>query len=361
MALIKCSECGKEISDKATVCPICGNPILKDEVEIKPTLQEEKVNKATDKLETGTWAKGKLVIGIVSMFLFILISFQSCAAGLSNAIEGNASISGSSGLFLAIFMVIAGIVGVATRKSSGKGGAIATIILYWIGALLTIGTGSTFGDLPLWGTVSFIFGFVFLGSLLVNIPIFNEGKNKKIFKIVFVVLIVVFALIGFFSSGTKDSADSIGKDSDITSGVSNAGKADKSKKIKTYGINEPLLINGSEGSYRVTITGIAETTERNMFADDKPNKVIIISYDYENIDYDGTTYVSEMSFKVFDKESTSLETYPASVKSGESLSPGRKTSASMAYGLNSSENYVELEFYDNMFDSKASAIFALSW
>lgn len=27
MALIKCSECGKEVSDKATSCPNCGCPI----------------------------------------------------------------------------------------------------------------------------------------------------------------------------------------------------------------------------------------------------------------------------------------------------------------------------------------------
>ena len=27
MALVKCSECGKEISDKALSCPHCGNPI----------------------------------------------------------------------------------------------------------------------------------------------------------------------------------------------------------------------------------------------------------------------------------------------------------------------------------------------
>ena len=26
MALIKCSECGKEVSDKAKTCPNCGNP-----------------------------------------------------------------------------------------------------------------------------------------------------------------------------------------------------------------------------------------------------------------------------------------------------------------------------------------------
>ena len=28
MALIKCSECGKEISDKATTCPNCGSPTV---------------------------------------------------------------------------------------------------------------------------------------------------------------------------------------------------------------------------------------------------------------------------------------------------------------------------------------------
>lgn len=28
MALIKCSECGREVSDKATTCPHCGCPIL---------------------------------------------------------------------------------------------------------------------------------------------------------------------------------------------------------------------------------------------------------------------------------------------------------------------------------------------
>ena len=26
MALIKCSECGKEFSDKASACPNCGSP-----------------------------------------------------------------------------------------------------------------------------------------------------------------------------------------------------------------------------------------------------------------------------------------------------------------------------------------------
>ena len=30
MSLIKCKECGKEISDAASVCPHCGAPVVKD-------------------------------------------------------------------------------------------------------------------------------------------------------------------------------------------------------------------------------------------------------------------------------------------------------------------------------------------
>lgn len=35
MALINCSECGKEISDKATTCPNCGAPTKKDTVYVE--------------------------------------------------------------------------------------------------------------------------------------------------------------------------------------------------------------------------------------------------------------------------------------------------------------------------------------
>ena len=34
MALIKCSECGKDVSDKAASCPGCGNPIAVPEAMV---------------------------------------------------------------------------------------------------------------------------------------------------------------------------------------------------------------------------------------------------------------------------------------------------------------------------------------
>ena len=50
----------------------------------------------------------KLVIGIISMVLFVLVAFQSCAAGLGNALADNGEVSGTSGMLLAFCMLIAG-------------------------------------------------------------------------------------------------------------------------------------------------------------------------------------------------------------------------------------------------------------
>ena len=42
MALIKCSECGREISDKASSCPHCGCPVTgKEELLEKPSVEKE--------------------------------------------------------------------------------------------------------------------------------------------------------------------------------------------------------------------------------------------------------------------------------------------------------------------------------
>lgn len=56
MALIKCSECGKEISDKATTCPNCGCPINKSKSNKKKS-NEEKIlkEKLYDNAENESW------------------------------------------------------------------------------------------------------------------------------------------------------------------------------------------------------------------------------------------------------------------------------------------------------------------
>lgn len=166
MALIKCNDCGKEFSDKAIACPNCGCPTAEPK-EVKSVVAVNVVK------EKGFWSTGRLAIGIISIILFFIVSFQSCAAGLSNALQDNGATSGTSGFFLSLMLLIAGIVGICTRNSSIKVGPIISTVMYWLGALLTIGTGDTYGDLPIWGFISFMFGLVFLISAI---------KTKKITK-----------------------------------------------------------------------------------------------------------------------------------------------------------------------------------
>ena len=94
-----------------------------------------------------TW---KLVSGILSIVLFVVVSFQSCAAGLGNALSENGESSGSGGILVAILMLSGGIVSIATKKSKGKGGNIALIVLFGLAALIGFGFAGSFTDLNIW-------------------------------------------------------------------------------------------------------------------------------------------------------------------------------------------------------------------
>ena len=94
--------------------------------------------------------KWKLVSGILGMCFFVLVAVQSCAAGMVNALENNGKTSGSIGIFVGILMLAGGIVSVATRKSQGKGGNIALIILFGLAALMGFVGYGNYSDLVIW-------------------------------------------------------------------------------------------------------------------------------------------------------------------------------------------------------------------
>lgn len=93
-----------------------------------------------------TW---KLVSGIISIVLFLLVTFQSCAAGIVNTLEENGESSGSAGIIVAIMLLAGGIVSIATKKG-GKGGNIALIVLFGIGTLVGFSMAGNFSDLYVW-------------------------------------------------------------------------------------------------------------------------------------------------------------------------------------------------------------------
>lgn len=82
MALIKCSECGREISDKASSCPHCGCPVTgKEELLEKPSVEKEvsEGNNEETKPESGKsedkkkLSKGGIIAIIVAVVVIVAV------------------------------------------------------------------------------------------------------------------------------------------------------------------------------------------------------------------------------------------------------------------------------------------------
>lgn len=114
----------------------------------------------------------KLVSGILSIILFVLVSFQSCAVGLGNALAENQESSGSGGIILAILMLAGGITSIATRKSEGKGGNIALIVLFGLAALVGFALAGSFGDLNIWA------GWCLINAIVAVVALVKRNKAE---------------------------------------------------------------------------------------------------------------------------------------------------------------------------------------
>lgn len=117
-----------------------------------------------------TW---KLVSGILCMVLFFMVMFQSCAAGISNAIDGTGEISGTAGVFVAFMMLSGGIVSVATRKSTGNGGNIALIVLFGLASLVGFCGYGSFSDLAIWS------GWCLINAIVALVCLIKKDKKPE--------------------------------------------------------------------------------------------------------------------------------------------------------------------------------------
>lgn len=112
----------------------------------------------------------KLVVGILQILFAVIILVQSCAVGMSHAMENKTSdVGGSAGLLVAVLFLATGIVYIATRKSQKLGGDIAGMIMMLISWLMGISNAHDYSDLAIWGWISFIIGVgFFVWHLLAN-------------------------------------------------------------------------------------------------------------------------------------------------------------------------------------------------
>ena len=100
MALIKCLECGKDISDKASACPHCGNPTTTKGVQPIETVTRINTVEYTRK----KW-KGYILTGVIMLFVGALMFLIN----LMRAITASTSGTQPNGLLLLLGILLAAI------------------------------------------------------------------------------------------------------------------------------------------------------------------------------------------------------------------------------------------------------------
>ena len=81
--------------------------------------------------------------------------------------------SGSAGFITALMFLSGGITMIDTRNSEKKGGIIANIILFSLGALVGFANAGTYSDLKVWSTICIIL------AIINSIPIIWKKKDKN--------------------------------------------------------------------------------------------------------------------------------------------------------------------------------------
>ena len=196
------------------------------------------------------WVIGRTVLGILSIILFIFVAMQSCAAGLGNALSDNGEVGGSAGALCALNLLVAGLIVLVARKTVKKASMIVAAVLMFLNLFYGMILAGSYADLQIWGVLSFIFGLVYLFSVL---------RKKKQWIIAGIISAVFFALVmamGSASSGSSGTGNSGSGEAPADTSqapADNGGKAvagtgiDKEQTMNTGSVSETGAVQEQTG------------------------------------------------------------------------------------------------------------------
>ena len=134
----------------------------------------------------------------------------------------------------------------------------------------------------------------------------------------------------------------------------------KENKIERVGLGDTLVVSeDGVDLFEITFNKASLTEERNEYADETPDNVVILEYTYKNLGYEsGLTVFEGHEFKVYDANGAVLSAYPAvGLMYGGEVSIGRIGTTQEAIGFNGDAHQtLEIEIYNPYAGSTPLAI-----
>lgn len=224
----------------------------------------------------------KIVSGILSIVLCFFVIFQSCAAGVLNAITKNGDVSGSAGLIVAILLLTGGIVSIATRNAIGNGGNVALITLFGISAFVGYVLAGSYVDLVIWAT------WCLLCAVIAAMAIAADNVCSTWVYILIAIVGIVIAVFGFGMNMGENKEDArSSNDSKKVASTDSSKKQEEPEELQVLpeekgegnssdSGNDTMIGSGDLGDYHVEIKG----AELGKSYSDEP--IIIVTYAWTN-------------------------------------------------------------------------------
>ncbi len=337
----------------------------------------------------------RLIIGIFSIILSVIIGLQSIFAGLGEALTKSDSNGGAAGFILGFFMLAAGIVTIAARKT--KGGTITSIVVYLLGGIIAVFNQSEiFGDLIIWTVVSFIFAVLLIVSLFMKYKVsnnqysreeqiieniksnldneesFNQNKPQKkqqsdsipvligffLGMLFTIVIILTAAIIITYTSGNEIK--------DFFSGNKSSTAVKNDSESKIAGVGETVSSDNWKVTLRFTKQYKEIKSDDGLYTD-KPSEgkvYLVLFFEAENIS-DKEDYFNPLYFSAYTNEYSSDMKLLINKPNGEenlggNVAPGKKTKGYLAYEVKPSWTDFEITYREGITDNADKLSFKLN-
>ena len=135
------------------------------------------------------------------------------------------------------------------------------------------------------GIISFLVSFsifkdfsLICGVIAIVLGIISIVKKKGKGMAIAGVILSVLGCIILFSGSSSDNTGTVTSNSG-----SNKGNDTQSAATQILSVGDTWTV---DGQWKLTIDSVSTTSDRNQFADENPQQVVIITYSYENLGYE---------------------------------------------------------------------------